>query len=111
MLGSTMGHRLMCLVGPASWRMTGLLLAGTNSIAGKWIMLTGHLLQVLVTLQSLVNALGTQSTQCYPILLRVLQYCTDVSQVLPLGASLPAAAAQQQAASRFPAGWKVHCMS
>ena len=34
-----------------------------------------------MALQTLVNALGQQSVQCYPLLAAVLQHCTDVSQV------------------------------
>ena len=34
-----------------------------------------------MALQTLVNALGQHSTICYPLLLPVLQHCTDLSQV------------------------------
>ena len=37
--------------------------------------------QVLMALQTLVNALGQQSVQCNSLLLPVLQHCTDASQV------------------------------
>ena len=37
--------------------------------------------QVLVALQRLVNALGTDAPAAYPLLLPILQLCTDINQV------------------------------
>ena len=38
-------------------------------------------MQVLVALQRLVNALGTDAPAAYPLLLPILQLCTDINQV------------------------------
>ena len=35
---------------------------------------------MLLALQRLVNALGTDSPQCYDLLLPILQHCTDINQ-------------------------------
>ena len=40
-----------------------------------------HLLQVLLALQRLVNALGPDSPGCYSLLLPILQQCTSIHQV------------------------------
>ena len=37
-------------------------------------------MQVLSTLQRLVNALGTDSPTCYDLLLPILRHCTDINQ-------------------------------
>ena len=37
-------------------------------------------MQVLLTLQRLVNALGTDSPRCYDLLLPILRHCTDINQ-------------------------------
>lgn len=37
--------------------------------------------QVLLALQRLVNALGAESPSAYPLLIPVLQLCTDPNQV------------------------------
>jgi len=36
--------------------------------------------QVLAALQRLVNVLGPECPACYPLLLPILRYCTDISQ-------------------------------
>lgn len=40
------------------------------------------LAQVLLSMQRLVNALGTASPSCYPVLIPMMQVCTDPNQVL-----------------------------
>lgn len=37
-------------------------------------------MQVLLALQRLVNALGTDSPRCYDLLLPILRHCTDINQ-------------------------------
>lgn len=49
-----------------------------------WEAAEGHSLlrmQILVSLQRLVHALGTDSWACYPLLVQLLPYCTDINQV------------------------------
>ncbi len=45
-------------------------------------------MQVLVALQRLVNALGTDAPAAYPLLLPILQLCTDINQVTPGGTAV-----------------------
>ncbi len=45
--------------------------------------------QVLLALQRVVNALGSESPACYPLLLPVLRLCTDPSQVRGLTFGCP----------------------
>ena len=37
--------------------------------------------QILLALQRVVNSLGVESPTTYPLLLPILQLCTDVNQV------------------------------
>ncbi len=41
----------------------------------------GVFVQVLTALQRLVSVMGPESVACYPLLLPMLRYCTDISQV------------------------------
>ncbi|KAK9822576.1 hypothetical protein WJX74_006339 [Apatococcus lobatus] len=52
-------------------------------IPGLWTTSEGQSLlriQVLLALQRLVNALGSDSTRCYDLLLPILRHCTDINQ-------------------------------
>lgn len=37
--------------------------------------------QVLTALQRLMSVMGPESVACYPLLLPMLRYCTDITQV------------------------------
>lgn len=49
-----------------------------------WEAADGHSLlrmQILISLQKLVHALGLDSWTCYPLLASLLPFCTDINQV------------------------------
>ncbi|KAK9787255.1 hypothetical protein WJX73_002919 [Symbiochloris irregularis] len=52
-------------------------------LPSAWEAAEGHSLlrmQILVSLQRLVHALGTDSWACYPLLMQLLPHCTDINQ-------------------------------
>ena len=53
-------------------------------LPAAWEAAEGHSLlrmQILVSLQKLVHAMGLDSWACYPLLMHLLPHCTDVHQV------------------------------